>query len=644
MKIYIDGYKNLNNFEMEVIENKVNVLFGMSGSGKSSIGEALQKIDLDFNKTIGSENIPIIKVNDSHVIPGVQVFSVSTVNELLLTEEANNIYDVIVDDNSKIKKAEKEYRDKLTSLEKAINSEKNTFTYLKDIADNLGSQLNKQGELKQTAKVVHLEKSITKTRDSRTLKDIQKMEPGKYLWLLQGKQYVYDCRCPYCEKRLSQSRLRKLNKLEAYEEKTLKKVADITTKYPDNFSDFDYTQRKIKELVKQVKTICAACQDYTAVSEQLMGLNNTTITKLDKHHLVLTQELKEYFPSTYHETEKIIKQIDIINRLLEGARISTKKILDKRLVKINKTLGIMSIPYTVEAAYSNGRIQRYTITHRDDLTSNDRRKSMSFGEKNVVALIMFVLKCKSLADDLVIIDDPASSFDDYRRNQIYGFIADELNGHTVLLLSHDSIFAKYALVDTKKSGNVIYIENNKDQIRLKQVSKDDFMDFEAYVKDRIISSIDYYQQIINMRLLFEGSYNSVIYQYLSAIIHMRSKEEIDLLLSQKGLSEKEVFDKIIDKYNWLKGYLVPYSDSIKLTNIHGWALLEKAFIIRECFKQQLKKDGYKKALDDFVHLNRKLKICLNPYSFEFCTSTLRSYLLEKEEDVVQLFNSKKCAL
>lgn len=51
MKIKISGYKNIENLEMYIDDYKINMLFGMSGSGKSSIAEALQKKDLEENCT-----------------------------------------------------------------------------------------------------------------------------------------------------------------------------------------------------------------------------------------------------------------------------------------------------------------------------------------------------------------------------------------------------------------------------------------------------------------------------------------------------------------------------------------------------------------------------------------------------------------
>ena len=52
MKIKISGYKNLKNLDFEIEDKKINMIFGMSGCGKSSIANALKHVDLERNKTV----------------------------------------------------------------------------------------------------------------------------------------------------------------------------------------------------------------------------------------------------------------------------------------------------------------------------------------------------------------------------------------------------------------------------------------------------------------------------------------------------------------------------------------------------------------------------------------------------------------
>lgn len=50
MNIKINNYKNLQSLNLDICENKINYIFGISGSGKSSIGDALKKNYTDEQK------------------------------------------------------------------------------------------------------------------------------------------------------------------------------------------------------------------------------------------------------------------------------------------------------------------------------------------------------------------------------------------------------------------------------------------------------------------------------------------------------------------------------------------------------------------------------------------------------------------
>lgn len=57
-------------------------------------------------------------------------------------------------------------------------------------------------------------------------------------------------------------------------------------------------------------------------------------------------------------------------------------------------------------------------------------------------------------DDFVIVDDPASSFDEYRRKVLFDMFYDYKGTNTTMLVvSHDPLFAKFALVLTNTNPN-----------------------------------------------------------------------------------------------------------------------------------------------------------------------------------------------
>ncbi|MBQ6216213.1 MAG: hypothetical protein IJK53_02410 [Erysipelotrichaceae bacterium] len=75
MKIKISGYKNIESLEMYIDDYKINMLFGMSGSGKSSIAEALQKKDLEENCTLGKNIKQEILINGEENSSNVLIYN-----------------------------------------------------------------------------------------------------------------------------------------------------------------------------------------------------------------------------------------------------------------------------------------------------------------------------------------------------------------------------------------------------------------------------------------------------------------------------------------------------------------------------------------------------------------------------------------
>ena len=47
MNLKVKNYKNINNLDLEIEEEKVNYIFGISGSGKSSIAATLAHMSKD---------------------------------------------------------------------------------------------------------------------------------------------------------------------------------------------------------------------------------------------------------------------------------------------------------------------------------------------------------------------------------------------------------------------------------------------------------------------------------------------------------------------------------------------------------------------------------------------------------------------
>lgn len=631
MKISINGYKNLENVCFDIVEEKINIIFGMSGSGKSSIPNALLKEDLEENSTIGKNIEQIIEINGSEELPEIISFDSQYVNRFIVEKSVDNVFNVFIDSTDEIVNAEKSLNGLLMKLSNAMDASMPIYNEYLNFKNTLGSTLSTSGKLKATSKLVKLKNSLSKVSGRLVIKQIQEIQPEHLKWIKEGMRYKKDDICPFCEKKISQKKIKSLNDLNNFEEKTI----DSVIKVQNNgiIGSIKFTQAGINKLETDLISIIHALDEYDQLRNAIKNVKNYESYDSKEWSGNYTY-LKQYFPDVYNAFIQLKTNSGKIKRLMEKAHEKTKSILSRRTNKINGYLLRMSIPYKIEAEYANSRIRNYKIIHTDDKENADRPKAPSAGEKNIIALLMYIFQCKSENPDIVIIDDPASNYDDFRKSQILKIIKDELKNMTVLLLSHDDKFAKYAVVDKYfPKGKLMYFENFGEKAIFTEISKDDFGDFYEYVIERIKSTTDYYQKIINLRFLYEGKRKNDIYGYLSAIIHNTRADDIQCFLKANNTNEEKIIKTIKKDYPKLSRVEIPfYKDDIKI-NLENYSILEKAILAREKVKPTPNKDELLDELNEFAHINGKLKVCLNPYKYNFCTKRLYNYLKKYNNEI-----------
>ena len=313
-------------------------------------------------------------------------------------------------------------------------------------------------------------------------------------------------------------------------------------------------------------------------------------------------------------------------------------------------MDLLGIPYkfikkNIDEELKNAE---YNICHILDTDKDiDRVHNLSFGEKNLIGLLLFLLA--NVDCPRLIIDDPASSFDDYRRKIIFDMIYDFHKNNTVLVLSHDPIFVKYALfhrfdsdekIKQKRSiselkqkflndtGNINFMESYDNSI-IKDIKLDDFGNLMDFVLERLRSlpqEINY-QTAINLRIYFELRKKKypLVYSYLSAIIHKTDYEIIQTEIDKKSSKEKDLVN-IINAETGLSYDLLAI-DYLSKINDYNYLDFEKIVKCRELLNSRSKKDKViKDELSNIIHMNSAYTICLNPYKFNYFSKYVKGYI------------------
>lgn len=656
MELIIKNYKNIDELDLKLDERKINFIYGMSGSGKSSIAGAMNG-EIKENVVSYGKNIDdtLVDLNPIVVKDSYSIFDENAQKQLLIERnENNNMYSIIFANSNELGKIKND----ISTLLSKINFEReHLLRYINDV-ENMIKKINTRkftkSEIFSAASSIEKLKKETENPKYKKYSNFIHDNGLEYVkWIEQGVTFsLYENnKCPFCSRKLTDNKKEKINEILEIKPEQYKIIADSQDVLKDigiTVPNFSY-KREIKKLEQDL---------YEAINNKNIIIdmynmidsyssNMLDINKIEK--IKLSNSLKKLFP----ELEEIIadfnNNIKEIKRKFGNFKAKTAKIVFNNLKKLNNYLNLFSIPYkfSVDNYNISSRSATVFLISTKDEKHKDRTENLSYGEKNLIALLLFLL---SNNNEVVVIDDPASSYDDNRRKIIYELLYEFHNNRTFLVLSHDQVFIKYAILgienkDDKKyrakTGKIICLENHLGNCVSKEINIDDFGTLDKQVKSFIKKTkMPYYRKIINLRILAEinkniDEYDKIVYEYLSAILHRKSKNIIANELKEKGFTENDVLKIIYDKY---KLNLKRQPNNIfekfnydELTNFEKIAFKrEEARLSRLTSNKYKKKSYIEKEFDDIVHLNTRYFVSLNPYKFDNLSEYIYQYIFNED--------------
>lgn len=618
MNIKINGYKNIIDLDYVITDKKSNVLYGLSGSGKSSISEALLNDDNPLNKTINFIGDKIVEINgDNPNEYKVNIFNEEKLNTYLIDKENrnSNLFTILIDDDNEFKKMKLKLLMEISSIKSVIKSYDNSFLELSKLQKKMGADLaSNKNQLKPASPISRIKKQLTSIANSNIYKEINSLDKKYFDWLVNGTGFSqFDSnKCPFCDKKMNQKLKNKYEKFSEFDTKSISGLQLTIEETSMLGVSVSHSLKSIEQVEKRLIAMGIALREFSLIKAQIEELDEENVVTLKP--LTMSNESFQFFKSLKNEISSVNKRLININNMYQIMKENTKKLLNRKVVYINDLLKNFGLPYAVKAEYKNSRIDKYVLFHINDATEVDRTDSLSYGEKRVFSLIMFVLEEIKKDSDLIIFDDPVSSYDDSRKFSIFNFIINSLKGKTVLILSHEQTFAKFAThsKQTNLIGDVSYFENYDGIPHNVKITKKDFNEIEKYIIERIIGSTSYMQKIVNLRYYYEIKRTNYVYAYLSDIVHRK----VIKARYAAGKTENDVLTKIQQDH----GIMLPvFNNSIyNQLDISAFEFIEKAFIIRELSSTKLNRRLYSE-LSYYIHLNGKELITLDPYKFK-CVS------------------------
>ncbi|WP_077597415.1 hypothetical protein [Olsenella urininfantis] len=640
MQISITNYRNINQLGIEFEEGKVNYLFGVCGSGKSSILDAISKPLEAKDATVGEASEPVVLVDGNPPQPAVaSLYSIER-HTILFDQAANeDCYRVFVGDESELLEHEAAFHASIENLREI----RQRLIAMKDDVDALAKEIGKpaarSGKFSGSTRLCKAHVAVSGTT-GRVRGMLDACDYDYLEWQSRGFTVNDDFDndvCPFCGQEIPEDRAIKLSEVRALTTKELKPIFTASPimerlgfQAPDFSGEVEFA--KLKERLERLFT--ARVQIELVLQYCNIG-NGTALLKGIPRGLELDEAVYEFVPELRAIAEDVNARRAELSSLMGRMAADLKRMVDTNARSLNSKLKTLGIPYAfeIEDADRSGHKAAYVLRHVRGKQGADMRKQLSYGEKNLIALLLFLHNNDS---ELTLVDDPASSYDDFRRSQIYRCIM-EHQGKTVLVVSHDQAFVRRAACDrdSGKLGKIQFLENAGHGCKVHPITRSSFIFIDEEIKRRIGMAADYFQKMVNVRLycdIHRHEVSEAVWGYTSAVLHGEDRDKIASLLSEAGVDEQSV---LVELSANLGMELPAMPETVDRTVKSSFTDYEALVAAREGLRRKregssLPEEGSLQLdmLNDLVHMNDCALFCLNPYEYAVWPPVFASLLEE----------------
>lgn len=633
MFIEISNFRNIDSLKYEIEDQKVNFLFGVCGSGKSSLLDAISTPIGEQDIAVGKklEDVSVTVNGNPPLFENTAIYNANKQSVLFSSGETHSSYDIFIGDADILTKLENNYNDAIGQLR---SHQESLYAYCGQI-ESLSKQIGKppKNGFTDKSKLSKATNALHNVRP-RAKKAVESQSFDYLSWLARGFEVsnFYDNGvCPFCGMTLNDEAVARLQEIKELNASSIKPLFQSSTLLADlgiaqpNYENEEEIE-SLKQAIFDLFRIRDNIQEVLALCQRARSLNtvNTEIKPL-----VLLNETKKRFPDIVQIADEINRNSTKLKKLIGQMKTEFAKIINSNAKAINTQLKSLGIPYSfaIEDADRAGKKASYKLCHIKGGTETDMREALSTGEKNLVALLLFLHRQDK---EVILIDDPASSYDDYRRSQLFELILSNKKS-TVLVVSHDQCFVRRAARASNKPriGKIQQLIQSPEGIRVEDIDRSSFGSFDDFILETIRNATTYYRTALNLRLyvdIHKEEFSDSVWGYTSAILHETDFITLQELISASGKTEEEIVEEIES----ITGVRIEKYPGNFDTDTSNFSHFEQLVAIREKLKRQKSDDADDKRiiemLNDLVHMNDAMLFCLNPYKYDVWAPSLNELL------------------
>ncbi|MCC9174860.1 ATP-binding protein [Arthrobacter sp. zg-Y179] len=568
--------RNCNSIDQATISlrrSSLNIKYGPNGLGKSTIARALTL------RTEGEESLNALtpfkyrSIADGPrpVVEGAEeINSVLTFNDAYVTqfvfqpdEVLKNSFEIFINTD--------DYKQGLEKIESMFVSLKETFALQTEFNEALLSftELRDAFNLTKTGVVAKTSRGLKALGVGGKLKNIpaplqgyksflQSSDPAGWItWQSKGKAFLdLSENCPFCSVQ-SVDKVTATQVSAEYESAAVKNMSvlrnalDKLGRYfePGYLIQLEALTMSITEITPeeglflatlrgQVETLL---QKFSAVQglsfhalrdvKDVSAVLNDLKVDLSLLHAVNSDATKSVVELINAKLDEVAIQIIDVRKGISEQKRRVAGLIQVNQASINDFLSSAGYRYKVRIEPA-GDSYRMLLEHEDASGHLDSASShLSYGEKNAFALVLFMHHVNREQPDLVVLDDPISSFDKTKKFAILHQLfhgKNSLRNLTSLLLTHDIEPAiDIVLTGTSRQFTVAdpavhFLSGRSGLVTEKPIAATDINTFSQICDSNISSASDDAIKCIYLRRRFEvhGS-RGVGYDLLSSLFHLR---------------------------------------------------------------------------------------------------------------------------
>lgn len=555
MRVNIRNCNNIDIGALDIVENRLNIKYAINGTGKSTISKAIdafvnsdedKKNSLLPFKHYGKDGKGTPELTGCDQIKKIAIFNEKYIEDYVFqqTDLLKNSFEIFVK-TADYEKHVKEIEQLLDGINVTFQNHPELDTLIKDFqqfiegfgkaksgysaAGAIGKGIGRGNKIDNIPEGLEVYEPYLKNNDN--VKWIK--------WQLGGKHYLDMAdQCPYCSGSVNETKETILKVSEEYDAKSIEQLNKMLEVFGNLMPYFsDDTTSKIKEITKNVAGITSVQKNYLlevksqvdGLLQQLFGLKNMGFHSL-KNVEKISDELERYkIDLTYysHLVSKLSQEkVNIINKTLDevlgkagklqGEIAQQKKVIKTTIemysTEINEFLHYAGYKYQVSIEEEKDSVEYHLVLKHIDGEENVKTvdEHLSYGERNAFALVLFMYNALKEEPDLVILDDPISSFDGNKKFAIINMLfmgKHSLKNRTVLLLTHEFNTVIDVIYNMPYNFNpapkAAFLTTKAGILQEKEITKQDIKSFAEIAQLNMTSNIDSLNKLIYLRRLLE---------------------------------------------------------------------------------------------------------------------------------------------